>query len=366
MTVTVEASALSAAIRAAAAVVESRNTLPILSNVLLRAAGDVLEIAATDLDLEYRARVPLVGPGDLATTVDARLFAGFLARLDKGARLTLALDGGRLTLASGRRRSALHTLPTDDFPALPARDLPSAVELPGKALAATLSRVRCAISTEVTRHYLNGVFLNAEDGQVRATATDGHRLACYALGVDWPEGAPEIIVPRKGVGEIVKLCDGADAPARLEWNGSKWRCTLGDVTLTGKTIDGTFPDYRRVIPAADGAPLTFDPATLSRAVEFAATVCSDKTRAVKLEWSAAGSRITVSAVSAEHGTAEEEVPAAVDADGSSGFNGAYLREALEALGGETVTLHQHDAGSPALLRRQPADAALFVVMPRRV
>ncbi len=249
-------------------------------------------------------------------------------------------------------------------------DLPTSFELPVAELIQIIDKTRFAISTEETRYYLNGIFLHvAEDSTgpvLKAAATDGHRLARYT--VTRPEGAagmPDVIVPRKCVGEIRKLLDEAEGNVEISLSASKIRFQLGNAVLTSKLIDGTFPDYSRVIPTANDKLLKVDPKSLFQGVDRVSTIASEKTRAVKVGLDK--DRITLSVTSPENGTAAEELPAGYDADAMEiGFNARYLSDILGQVDGDSVELHLADANAPTLIRESEKSPALYVLMPMRV
>jgi DNA polymerase III subunit beta len=352
-------------------VVERRNTIPILSNVLIEAVGDgMLRMMATDLDLQVvetvEARVETPG----ATTVSAHLLFEIARKLPEGSEVSLEAADGEMLVRAGRYQSKLKTLPQDDFPKIAEGELPTQFELEARELAAIIDKTRFAISTEETRYYLNGIFLHISDddgGCLRAAATDGHRLARYTIAR--PAGAdamPDVIVPRKCVAEIRKLLDeNADSRVQVELSASKIRFTLGNAILTSKLIDGTFPDYSRVIPTANDKLLKVDPKSFGQGVDRVATIASDKTRAVKMAVDA--DRVTLSVTSPENGTAAEEISADYAAAPIEvGFNARYLKDIIDQIDGDSVEMHMADAASPTLIRENGDSKALYVLMPMRV
>jgi len=356
-------------------VVERRNTIPILSNVLIEAdAGGRIKVMATDLDLqvvETMAANSVETPG--ALTVSAHLLFDIARKLPDGGEVSLEAAENRLVIKAGRSRFQLPTLPRDDFPVIVEGDLPTSFELPARLLAELIDRTRFAISTEETRYYLNGIFLHvADDGRpvLKAAATDGHRLARYTI--DQPEGAagmPDVIVPRKAVAELRKLLDEAiDGNVGIDLSPSKIRFTLGGeggVVLTSKLIDGTFPDYSRVIPTGNDKLLKLDPKSFFAGVDRVATIATEKTRAVKMVLDT--DKVTLTVTSPDNGTANEELAADYRSDPIEiGFNATYLKEVLAQIDSETVELHFADAGAPTLIRKDEKSPALYVLMPMRV
>ena len=278
-----------------------------------------------------------------------------------------------MTVKAGRSRFSLPTLPRDDFPVIVEGDLPTSFEIPARTFAELIDRTRFAISTEETRYYLNGIFLHVSDeGRpvLKAAATDGHRLARYTI--DQPEGAdgmPDVIVPRKAVAELRKLLEESlDGNVLVDLSASKVRFTLGGeggVVLTSKLIDGTFPDYSRVIPTGNDKLLRLDPKSFYEGVDRVATIATEKTRAVKMGLER--DKVTLSVTSPDNGTAAEEVPADYTAEGFEiGFNANYLKDILSQIDSDTVELHLADAGAPTLIRKDDKSPALYVLMPMRV
>ncbi len=372
MKATIERATLLKCLSHVQSVVERRNTIPILSNVLIEAAGDgTVRVMATDLDLqvvESLGAVSVESPG--AITVSAHLLFDIARKLPDGSQVSLETADNRMTVKAGRSRFSLPTLPRDDFPVIVEGDLPTSFELPATSLAQLIDRTRFAISTEETRYYLNGIFLHVTDEELRAAATDGHRLARYTIArPDGAEGMPDVIVPRKCVAELRKLLEEAlDTNVLIDLSASKIRFTLGGengVVLTSKLIDGTFPDYSRVIPTGNDKLLKLDPKSFWQGVDRVATIATEKTRAVKMALE--NDRVTLSVTSPDNGTAAEEVPASYTSQGFEiGFNANYLKDILGQIDGDTVELHLADAGAPTLIRQDGKSPALYVLMPMRV
>jgi DNA polymerase-3 subunit beta len=375
MKATIERATLLRCLSHVQSVVERRNTIPILSNVLIDAdVGGSVRVMATDLDLqvvETMSASSVDQPG--AITVSAHLLFDIARKLPEGSQVSLTTNDNRLEVKAGRSNFKLPTLPRDDFPVIVEGDLPTSFELPARMLAELIDRTRFAISTEETRYYLNGIFLHVTDEDeplLKAAATDGHRLARFTL--PRPEGAagmPDVIVPRKAVGELRKLLEEAlDGNVLVDLSASKIRFTLGGeggVVLTSKLIDGTFPDYSRVIPTANDKLLKVDPKLFRSGVDRVATIATEKTRAVKIGLDS--DRVTLSVTSPDNGTATEELAAEYRAEGMEiGFNANYLKDILDQVDAETVELHLADAGAPTLIRENEASRALYVLMPMRV
>jgi DNA polymerase III subunit beta len=351
-------------------VVERRNTIPILSNVLIEASGDGLRLMATDLDLQIVETVEAEVETPGATTVSAHTLFDIARKLPEGAQVSLTAEDGKMQVVAARSRFNLQTLPRDDFPVIAEGDLPTSFELPVQTLKEMIDKTRFAISTEETRYYLNGIFFHvADEGQpvLKAAATDGHRLARVTM--PRPEGAedmPDIIVPRKCVSEIRKLLDEAEGNVLIALSASKIRFTLPTgAVLTSKLIDGTFPDYSRVIPTGNDKLLKIDPKSFMQGVDRVSTIASEKTRAVKMALEK--DKITLSVTSPENGTAAEEVPGDYGSDGFEiGFNAKYLMDILGQVEGDTVEVHLADAAAPTLIRENDKASALYVLMPMRV
>jgi len=348
-------------------VVERRNTIPILSNVLLDAREDgSLRLMATDLDLQVDETVSanVAQPG--ATTVSAHTFFDIVRKLPDGSQVELTAADGKMQVVAGRSRFNLSTLPRDDFPVIAEGELPTRFELPAATLRQIIDKTRFAISSEETRYYLMGIFLHIADDQLKAAATDGHRLARVTVAKpDGADGMPDIIIPRKCVGELRKLLDEVEGTVEVSLSATKVRFVLGHAVLTSKLIDGTFPDYTRVIPTANDKLLKLDPKSFAAGVDRVATIASEKTRAVKM--AVDRDRVTLSVTSPENGLATEEVPADYSAEGLEiGFNARYLLDILGEIDGDTVEVHLADAAAPTLLRENDKANALYVLMPMRV
>ena len=371
MKATIERASLLKSLGHVQSVVERRNTIPILSNVLIEAReGGGLKLMATDLDLQIveTADAQVETPG--VTTVSAHTLFDIARKLPEGSQVQFSAADGRVQVNAGRARFSLATLPRDDFPVIAEGELPTSFELSSADLVAIIDKTRFAISTEETRYYLNGIFLHvAEDGEpvLKAAATDGHRLARVTLPrPDGAEGMPDVIVPRKCVGELRKLLDeNGDTRVQIDLSASKIRFTLGNAVLTSKLIDGTFPDYNRVIPTGNDKLLKIDPRSFAEGVDRVATIATEKTRAVKM--ALGQDKVTLSVTSPENGTAAEEVPGAYSSDTFEiGFNARYLLDILGEIEGDSVELHLADASAPTLIREGDKAQALYVLMPMRV
>jgi len=372
MKVTVERAELLKSLGRVHRVVERRTTIPILGNVHLRADRAKLSLKATDLDLEVTDAINAeVGPGG-STTVPAHMFYDIVRKLPEGAQIILEASGDRAVLAirAGRSRFTLQTLPESDFPDLAAGEMTHTFTLAASDLKRLIEKTQFAISTEETRYYLNGIYLHiAGTGKaqtLRAVATDGHRLA--QVDLELPTGAtgiPGVIVPRKTVGEVLRLIEDAGAAIGIELSAGKIRFTIGEVVLTSKLIDGTFPDYARVIPLGNDKELVVDKKDFEAAVDRVSTVSSERGRAVKLSLS--GGRLLLSVTNPDSGSANEEVEVEYDSDPIDvGFNSRYLLDIAAQIEGEVAVLRLADPGSPTLIQDKDAKGALYVLMPMRV
>ena len=348
-------------------VVERRNTIPILSNVLIEATSEgTLRLMATDLDLQIVEVVEAAIEQPGAITVSAHTLFDIARKLPEGSQVQLSAADGKMLVVAGRARFNLQTLPKDDFPMIAEGELPTRFELPAETLKQLIDKTRFAISTEETRYYLNGIFFHVQDDVLKAAATDGHRLARVTIArPDGAEGMPDIIIPRKCVGELRKLLDEVDGSVGISLSSTKIRFGLGTAILTSKLIDGTFPDYNRVIPTANDKLLKLDPKSFMEGVDRVATIASEKTRAVKMALDR--DKITLSVTSPENGTAAEEVSGDYSSPGFEiGFNARYLLDILGQIDGDMVEVHLADAAAPTLIRENDKAAALYVLMPMRV
>lgn len=317
-------------------VIESRTTIPILSNILLEAEGDSLRLTGTDLDIQATAsaEAAIAEPGRI--TVSAKLL-GDIVRKAGADDISLDLKDGRLTVKSGRSRFVLETLPASDYPDLAVGTYPAEFEID---LGALFAPVSFAISSEETRYYLNGIFLHSEEGKPAvAVATDGHRLA-RNRGPELPSFAG-IIVPRKTVGLLPK------GSAKVSVSDTKIRVETADLLLVSKLVDGTFPDYQRVIPTSNDKTVSVNRDEMMKAADRVVTVSSEKGRTVKL--SIAPGSIALAARS-DAGSAEDEVAAEYSGEPFDiGFNSQYVRDIFSVLPAGEVTLQLRDGGSPALI-----------------
>jgi DNA polymerase III subunit beta len=371
MKLTIERAALLRALGHVQSVVERRNTIPILSNLKLDAASGRLALNATDMDLDIIDTVAAEVAAKGATTAPAHTLYDIVRKLPEGSQVEIAADGkGQMVLSSGRSRFKLACLPTEDFPVLAGGTLAHEFTLAAIELRNLIDKTRFAISTEETRYYLNGIYLHAaeRDGAkvLRAVATDGHRLA--SVEVPLPKGAagiPGVIVPRKAVNELRKLIEETTEDVAVGLSETKIRFSCGDVVLTSKLIDGTFPDYQRVIPTGNDKKLEIDTKLFAEAVDRVSAISSEKSRAVKL--SLASKSMVLSASSPDAGSATEELEVSYQGgDMDIGFNAGYLLDITRQIGGDTTRLMLADAASPTIFSEVDDAGALYVLMPMRV
>ncbi|ATX64412.1 DNA polymerase III subunit beta [Roseinatronobacter bogoriensis] len=372
MKISIERAVLLKAVAQAQSVVERRNTIPILANVLIEASEGSVTLRATDLDIEVLDRAPAMVEQAGATTVSAVLLHDIIRKLPDGALIELVDDTrtGRLQVSAGRSNFSLATLPKEDFPVMASSEYSANFAAPAKVLRRLFDKAKFAISTEETRYYLNGVYMHVADGEsgrvLRCVATDGHRLA--RVDAPLPEGAenmPGVIVPRKTVGELRKLLDDDDMEIAVSVSETKVRFATPDMTLTSKVIDGTFPDYSRVIPTQNTKRLEVDASEFSKAVDRVATVSSERSRAVKLALE--DDKLVLSVNAPDSGAAEEELIVAYgDERLEIGFNAKYLLEIASQVDRENAVFMFNTSGDPTLMREGNDTSAVYVVMPMRV
>lgn len=379
MKFTIERASLLKALAHVSRTVEKKGNVPILSNVVLKAEDGRLQLRASDLDIQVTEIVPAGIEVGGATTVPAQLLHDIVRKLPDGAEVSFDNEASEhaMQLRSGRSRFKLQTLPEGDFPNIGFEDQGASAgapvhsfELSGADLRRVLAKTAFAMSTEETRYYLNGVYVHAhvddEDRPVlRAVATDGHRLARFQM--DLPQGAaglPGMIVPRKTIEQVQKLIEDDAKPVVIEANATKVRFTFENLVLVSKLIDGTFPDYQRVIPRNNDKVAELDTAELKAAADRVATVSSERGRSVKVSLSEAGAVLQV--VTNDTGSATEEVDATYSSDPIDiGFNSKYLLDILGQVDGQTVRFELADPGAPAIVRGADG-GVLYVLMPMRV
>ena len=365
---TIERAHLLKALKHTQSIVERRQTIPILSNVLIETGDEGIIIRATDNEIEIVEKVPAVVAEKGTVTVPAHKLCDIVSRLPEGAQISLTVmpDANQLSLVSGRAKFALSILPADGFPTMVQENMPFTFTVAGSDLQGLINRTSFAVSTEETRYNLNGIYLHEKDGEsLTAVATDGHRLACARMPL--PEGAkgmPGIIIPRKTIGEISKLATENDGDVSVSLSVNQIRFQLGDIVLASRLIDGTYPDYEKVIPTANEKAAEADSAVLADVIERVSVV-SEKSRGIKLSF--AENLIRVSAAAADEGSAEDEMDAQYAGDALDiGFNFRYLLDILAQVKGGSIRILMNDSNAPVILKDATDDKALYVLMPMRV
>jgi len=348
-------------------VVERRNTIPILANVVLRAEEGELSLTATDMDMDIATEVGCSVMTSGTTTMSAHLLYDIARKLPDGAEVEIAVNDGHAMVSAGRSSFRLPTLPVEDFPAISSNELPVNFSLTAADMRDLIDATRFAISTEETRYYLNGIYIHkAESGELCAVATDGHRLAMTRQAL--PSGAaqmPSIILPRKAVSELRKLLDDFDGDVLVGLSETRAEFRFGVVRLTSKLIDGTFPDYTRVIPVGNDRIMQVDVSAFSAAVDRVSTIASEKSRSVKMGLKSGV--LTLSASNTDASSATEELEVSYDGpEMEIGFNARYLLDIAGQVNSEMVEFALADQGSPSLVRAPGDEASLFVLMPMRV
>ncbi|MFW0776932.1 MAG: DNA polymerase III subunit beta [Rickettsiales bacterium] len=353
-------------------VVEKRGTIAVLSNVKIETKADTVELTATDMDLAMVEKVPAKVGKEGAITVPAHMFYEIVRKLPEGSEIecSTSSDGAKMTIRSGQSRFSLGCLSPEDFPVMADGEFTHNFSLKSAECQVLVQKPSFAISTEETRYYLNGIYLHeAGSGSnkvLRAVATDGHRLARIEVGL--PAGAgdmPGIIVPRKAIYEVKKLLEGSDDDVQISLSDTKIRFVFGNAVLVSKLIDGNFPDYERVIPSGNDRILEVDCKLFAQAVDRVSVISSEKSRAVKLQLESG--KLTLSAGSAEHGSASEEIDVTYSStEMEIGFNSRYMLEMMSQIEGETAQFLLGDGSAPAIVRDTADVSALYVIMPMRV
>lgn len=343
-----------------------RPTLPILGNLLLQVSEGSLRLTGTDLEMEMVARVALTQPHEPgATTVPARKFLDICRGLPEGAEINLTLEGDRMLVRSGRSRFSLSTLPASDFPNLD--DWQSEVEftLPQATLKRLIEATQFSMAHQDVRYYLNGMLFETEGEELRTVATDGHRLAVCAMPIGQALPNHSVIVPRKGVIELMRLLDGGETPLQVQIGSSNIRAHVGDFIFTSKLVDGRFPDYRRVLPKNPDKALEAGCDILKQAFARAAILSNEKFRGVRIYITE--NQLKITANNPEQEEAEEMLDVSYNGtDLEIGFNVSYVLDVLNALKCENVRLLLTDGVSSVQIEDVASPAAAYVVMPMRL
>ena len=352
-------------------VVERRHTNPLLSNVKITAQKEHIVLNATDNELEISEKVPAIVVKTGSITASAHKLYEIIKKLPDGAQVEFSENAstGQVNISAGKAKFALATLPGEDFPTIAEGDMSHTFTLASKDLRDLIERTAFAVSTEETRYYLNGIYLHEaaskEDKILRAVATDGHRLACAEAAL--PKGAagmPGVIIPRKAIGELSKILSETTGDVTVSLSTYKIQFTLENLVLTSLLIEGTYPDYERVIPLENNKVVEVESAALMAVVDRVAVV-SEKSRAVRLAVS--NNLIVVSAANADEGSAEDQLEIKYSGDPLDiGFNFKYLLDVLGQIKGGLVRIAFLDSGSPTVLTDLSDESVLFVLMPMRV
>ncbi len=367
---TIERAHLLKALAHTQSIVERRQTIPILSNVLIDADTDHIVIRATDNEIEIMEKIPATVAENGSVTVPAHKLYDIVKRLPDGAQIALGIspETNQLSLTSGRAKFSLSILPAEGFPTMVQENMPFNFNLSGTDLLGLINKTGFAVSVEETRYNLNGIFLHEKAGEtpfLTAVATDGHRLACAKIAL--PQGAqgiPGVIIPRKTIGEISKLATETQGDITVSLSANQIRFMLGDIVLASRLIDGTYPEYEKVIPTANDKTVEADATVLANVIERVSVV-SEKSRGIKLTLKE--NLLRVSATAVDEGSAEDEMDAVyTGADLDIGFNFRYLLDILAQIKGGTVHLDLNDSISPVILRDTTDNNTLYVLMPMRV
>ena len=346
-------------------VVERRQTLPVLANLLVQVRDGRLSLTGTDLEVEMVARVAVDDAQDGETTIPARKLFDIVRALPDGSKVSVSQNGDKITVQAGRSRFTLASLPANDFPSIDEVEATERVTVPEAGLKELIDRTAFAMAQQDVRYYLNGLLFDLRDQALRCVATDGHRLALCEAALEDAGAKRQIIVPRKGVQELQRLLEGGERTLELELGRSHLRVKRDDVTFTSKLIDGKFPDYEAVIPIGADRIVSVDREVLRAALQRAAILSNEKYRGVRLEVSPG--QLKISAHNPEQEEAQEEVEADTKVDDLAiGFNVNYLLDALTSLRDEHVVLQLRDANSSALVRGADNERSRHVVMPLRL
>lgn len=350
-----------------AGVVERRQTLPVLSNVLLKAGETELSLTGTDLEVELIGRVEPTGIEESgAVTVPARKLMDICKSLPEHSELTVTIEESRALLRAGRSRFTLSTLPAAEFPSIDEGQNDTELTLPRRTLKQLIDATGFAMAQQDVRYYLNGMLFELSDRLVRTVATDGHRLAVCSRATEVSLEAPQrLILPRKGVVELSRLLDDSDEPITLMLGTSHLRARTGAYTFTSRLVDGKFPDYERVIPKGGDKQILAERGELRQVLARTAILSNEKYRGVRLNLEAGNLRVLAN--NPEQEEAEENV--AIDYSGSAleiGFNVGYLIDVLNVLDTDQVQITLSDPNSSALLEAPGGSDAMYVVMPMRL
>jgi DNA polymerase-3 subunit beta len=366
MKFTVQREAILKPLQLISGVVERRQTLPILANVLLKASADRLTMTATDLEVELVLSTALDGMEAGSTTLPARKFVDICRALPEGAALSIQVEKTRAIIRSGKSRFVLATLPAEEFPSVDEIRPTLSFSIERGKLKQLIERTQFAMAHQDVRYYLNGLLLEMGGNQLRAVATDGHRLAyCQGTSSIKNDEIQSVIVPRKAIMELLKLLNEEGDAVEITMGANHLRLTSGDIRFTTKLIDGRFPDYQRVIPQNTDKVVIADREALRQAVLRTSILTNEKYRSIRLHFEPGVLKVT--AHNPEQEEAEEELN--IDYQGDDleiGFNAIYVLDALQAVAGDTAEIHLTDANSCCLIRGTGSDDCKYVVMPMRL
>ncbi|MEQ1704963.1 MAG: DNA polymerase III subunit beta [Rickettsiales bacterium] len=352
-------------------VVEKRGTIAVLSNIKIDAKGSEVSLTATDMDIAVVEKVPAEVSKSGSTTVPAHTLYDIVRKLPEGLQieLTTSDDGSKIAIRAGQSRFSLACLPIEDFPVMADGEFSHNFSLKSAECLALIEKPSFAISNEETRYYLNGIYVHVsgsgDEKVLRAVATDGHRLARVEVAVPaGADGMPGVIVPRKTIQELRKLLENGEGDVEVSLSETKIRFVYGDAVLVSKLIDGNFPDYERVIPAANEKLMEVDCKIFKDAVDRVSVISSEKSRAIKLQLESG--KLILNAGSGDQVASEE-----IEINYSStpieiGFNSRYLLDMMTQIDGDTVQFLLNDGNSPALVRDTADVSSLYVIMPMRV
>lgn len=347
-------------------VVERRQTLPILANVLVNAKADKVTLTATDLEVELRTHALVQADGEAEFTLPARKLIDICKALPEGADIELSVEGDKATLRSGRGRYTLGTLPAQDYPSIDPAAAADTLELPEKVLKRLIEKTHFAMAQQDVRYYLNGMLLEIRPGRIRTVATDGHRLALCDMDFDSDTSANlQVILPRKAVLELGRLLSDSDEPVKLEISSSHIRLILANASFTSKLIDGRFPDYERVMPSGETQIVVAEKDALRQSLARTAILSNEKYRGIRFRLSPG--LLHLQAHNPEQDEADEEVE--VEYNGNEmtiGFNVGYLLDVLGTIDADDVRIAVVDANSSSLITGGDTDSCRYVIMPMRL
>ena len=358
---------LLAPLQSVSGIVERRHTLPILSNVLLEKKGERLTLLATDIEIQITTVTDgAVGDGDGAVTVGARKLQEILRSLPDTAEISLLLEDKRLQVRAGKSRFSLQTLPADDFPRMTLTEGDTrSFQITQKAFRQLIGKTQYSMAAQDVRYYLNGLLLLVDGKELRAVATDGHRLAYASVPIDTELPRQELILPRKTVLELNRLLVDNEEPLNITLASNQVRFTFGSVVLVSKLIDGKFPDYERVVPASLRNHMTVSRQTLMQAMQRAAILTNEKFRGIRVVL--ADNSLKLIAANAEQEEAQEEIEVNYTGEAIDvGFNVGYLLDVLNNVHTEEVQWSFNDANSSALITVPGNDRFKYVIMPMRI